>query len=140
MNKKQKIKFILVFAIAYALLLLLGVFVFGSLLVGLEEKLVHLLLGNYVNYQVFDFVVYCSGIVSVSAYLGVIVGFWVIKQKTNYKVVLVSIILLFVINLLRIIVVMLSEKIGWHQSVHVMSWFFMALVIVWLIKISMKKK
>lgn len=140
MNKKQKIKFILVFAAAYALLLLLGVFVFGSLLVGIEEKIIHLLLGSSVNYQAFDFVVYCSGIVSVSAYLGVIAGFLALKQKTNYKVVLASVLLLFLINLLRIMLVMLSEKIGWHQGVHMMSWFLMALVIVWLIKISMKKK
>ncbi|HOZ35806.1 MAG TPA: hypothetical protein PLK55_02385 [archaeon] len=140
MNKKQKIKFILVFIVAYALLLLLGVFVFGSLLVGLEEKLIHLLLGSSVNYGAFDFVVYCSGIVSVSAYLGVIVGFLAIKQKINHKVVLVGILLLFLINLLRIMLVMLSEKIGWHNGVHVISWFLMLFMILWLIKISMEKK
>lgn len=140
MNKKQKIKFILAFAVAYTLLLLLGVFVFGSLLVGIEEKIIHLLLCSSVNYSAFDFVVYCSGIVSVSAYLGVIAGFRVVKQKTNYKVVLASILLLFLINILRIMLVMLSEKIGWHQTVHVISWFLMALVIVWLIKISAKRK
>lgn len=138
MNKKQKIQFLVVFIVAYALLLLIGIFVFGKMLVGVEEKIIRLLLGNSVNYEAFDFVVYCSGIVSVSAYLGVITGFLATKHKVNYKVVLASVLLLFFINLLRIMLVMLSEKIGWHHSVHVISWFLMGIAILWLIKYSIK--
>lgn len=139
MKNKQKIRFIFIFAATYALLLLLGIFVFGNILIAIEEKTIHLILGNFVNYQAFDFVVYCSGIVSIAAYLGVIVGFLAIKQKLNKRLVWISVILLYLINLLRIIIVMLSEKIGLHKELHVFSWFLMALVIVWLIKISTKK-
>ncbi len=138
MDKKQKIKFIVVFIVIYALLLLIGVFVFGNVLVGLEEKIIHFLLGNSVNYEAFEFVVYCSGIVSVSAYLGVISGFLAIKQKVKSKMVWVGVILLFLINILRIMLVMLSEKVGWHHTTHVMSWFLMVFVILWLIKKSLK--
>ncbi|HPV66100.1 MAG TPA: hypothetical protein PK655_01455 [archaeon] len=138
MDKKQKIKFIVVFIVIYALLLLIGVFVFGNVLVGLEEKIIHLLLGNSVNYEAFEFVVYCSGIVSVSAYLGVISGFLAIKQKVKSKMVWVGVILLFLINILRIMLVMLSERAGWHHTTHVMSWFLMVFVILWLIKKSLK--
>lgn len=138
MDKKQKIKFIVVFIVIYALLLLIGVFVFGNALVGLEEKIIHFLLGNSVNYEAFEFVVYCSGIVSVSAYLGVISGFLAIKQKVKSKMVWVGVILLFLINILRIMLVMLSEKVGWHHTTHVMSWFLMVLVILWQIKKSLK--
>lgn len=138
MDKKQKIKFIVVFIVIYALLLLIGVFVFGNVLVGLEKKIIHFLLGNSVNYEAFEFVVYCSGIVSVSAYLGVIAGFLAIKQKVKSKMVWVGVILLFLINILRIMLVMLSEKVGWHHTTHVMSWFLMVFVILWLIKKSLK--
>ncbi|HRS42262.1 MAG TPA: hypothetical protein P5530_00050 [Candidatus Diapherotrites archaeon] len=138
MDKKQKIKFIVVFIVIYALLLLIGVFVFGNALVGLEEKIIHFLLGNSVNYEAFEFVVYCSGIVSVSAYLGVIAGFLAIKQRVDCKMVWAGVILLFLINILRIMLVMLSEKVGWHHTTHVMSWFLMVLVILWQIKKSLK--
>lgn len=138
MDKKQKIKFLVVFIVAYALLLLLGIFIFGKVLVGVEEKIIRLILGTSVNYKAFDFVVYCSGIVSVSAYLGVITGFLATKHKVNYKVVLASVLLLFFINLLRIMLVMLAEKIGWQHSVHVISWFLMGIAILWLIKYSIK--
>jgi exosortase/archaeosortase family protein len=117
---------------------LIGVFVFGNALVGLEEKIIHFLLGNSVNYEAFEFVVYCSGIVSVSAYLGVIAGFLAIKQRVDCKMVWAGVILLFLINILRIMLVMLSEKVGWHHTTHVMSWFLMVLVILWQIKKSLK--
>ncbi|MFA5745314.1 MAG: hypothetical protein WCX82_00745 [archaeon] len=139
MNTKEKIIFIVSFVVAYALLLLLGVYVFGNFLVSGEEKIVHLILQNSVNYQAFDFVVYCSGIVSISAYLGVVIGFWVVTVKPKLKLVLASVIVLLLVNLLRIIAVMLSEKIGIEEPLHVFSWFLMGAVIVWLIKISYKK-
>jgi exosortase/archaeosortase family protein len=138
MKKKDKIIFVISFAVFYSLLLILGILVFGNLLLGIEEKIIYLLLGNSVNYNAFDFVVYCSGIVSIAAYLGVIFGFLVVRIKPVLKVVIASIILLWVINLLRIIIVLLSEKIGLERSTHVLSWFLMGAVVVWAIKISNK--
>jgi exosortase/archaeosortase family protein len=140
MNTKEKIRFILVFFISYFLFLAIGVFIFGNFLVGLEEKLIFWLLGNNVNYEAFDFVVYCSGIVSVSAYLGVIIALKTIKQKISNKAIAVSTIVLFLVNLLRIIVVMLSEKAGLHQELHIISWFLMLFVVVWLVKITSQKQ
>ena len=139
MNTKEKIRFILVFFVSYFLLLAIGVFIFGNFLVGLEEQIIFWLLGNGVNYEAFDFVVYCSGIVSISAYLGVVVALKAIKQKTPLKLVVASVIILFLLNLLRIMLVMLSEKIGLHNPLHVASWFLMLFAIVWLVKIGVQK-
>jgi exosortase/archaeosortase family protein len=139
MNTKEKIRFILIFFVSYFLLLAIGVFIFGTFLVGLEEQIIYFLLGNTVNYEAFDFVVYCSGIVSVSAYLGVIIALRSIKQKIELKLTLACVIILFLVNLLRIMLVMLSEKIGLHEPLHVISWFLMLFMILWLIKISYRK-
>lgn len=140
MNTKEKIRFILVFFVSYFLLLAIGVFIFGNLLIGLEEQIIYVLLKDAVNYEAFDFVVYCSGIVSISAYLGVVVALKAIKQKLSWTPILLSIIVLFLVNLLRIIVVMLSEKVGWHQQMHILSWFLMLFVVVWLVKITFQKQ
>lgn len=139
MNTKEKIRFILIFFVSYFLLLAIGVFIFGNFLVGLEEQIIYFLLGNTVNYEAFDFVVYCSGIVSVSAYLGVIIALRSIKQKIELKLTLACVIILFLVNSLRIMLVMLSEKIGLHEPLHVISWFLMLFMILWLIKISYRK-
>jgi len=139
MNTKDKLIFIISFVITYYLLLLLGVYVFGNFLVRIEEQLIHLVLRNSVNYQAFDFVVYCSGIVSISAYLGVVIGFWIVNVKPKLKLVLASAVVLLLVNILRIIAVMLSEKIGVEELLHVASWFLMGALIIWLIKISYKK-
>ena len=139
MDTKEKIRFILVFFVSYFLFLAIGVFIFGNFLIGLEEKLIFWFLGNGVNYNAFDFVVYCSGIVSISAYLGVVAALKTINQKMSGKVVVTSVFVLFLINLLRIMLVMLSERIGIHQELHIISWFLMLFVVVWLIKISYRK-
>ena len=139
MKTKEKIRFIVTFFISYFLFLAISVFVFGNFLVGLEEQIIYFLLKDTVNYQAFDFVVYCSGIVSVSAYLGVVVALRTIKEKIDLKLVVASVIILFLLNILRIMVVMLSESWGLHEPLHVISWFVMLFVIVWLIKISLKK-
>jgi len=138
MNIKEKLNFIFVFIITYTLLLLLGIYVFGNTLLGFEENLIHLVLGNFVNYSNFSFVVYCSGIVSMAAYLGVIAGFLAIRLKILYKVVIANIIVLWLINLFRIIAVMLSDTIGLTKIIHIFSWFFMAIIIIWMIEITVK--
>jgi len=140
MNTKEKIKFILVFFISYFLLLAIGVFVFGNFLVGIEKQIIFWLLENNVNYEAFDFVVYCSGIVSISAYLGIVIALGVIKQKQSWKAIVLCVIVLFLVNLLRIIVVMLSEKVGWHHALHIIFWFLMLFVVVGLIKITSQKQ
>ncbi len=139
MKTKEKIRFIVAFFISYFLFLAIGVFVFGNFLVGLEEQIIYFLLKDSVNYQAFDFVVYCSGIVSVSAYLGVVVALRTIKEKISLKQVVASVIILFLLNLLRIMLVMLSEKIRLHNPLHVASWFLMLFVVVWLVKIGVQK-
>lgn len=139
MKTKEKIRFIVAFFISYFLFLAIGVFVFGNFLVGLEEQIIYFLLKDSVNYQAFDFVVYCSGIVSVSAYLGVVVALRTIKEKISLKQVVASVIILFLLNLLRIMLVMLSEKIRLHNPLHVVSWFVMLFVVVWLVKIGVQK-
>lgn len=141
MNTKQKIKIILKFSFLYFLMLFVLVFIFGNYLLGIEEKIIYFLLKENINYEAFEFVVYCSGVVSVSAYLAGVISLTNKENlKERVKPVVVSVILLFMINLLRIIVVMLSEKLNLQHTVHIISWFFMLFVVVYLIEISLREK
>ncbi len=136
MSPKEKAKFIVVFFASYFLLLGVTIYAFGDWLASSEENLIIALLGKTVNYSAFEFVPYCSGLVSVSAYLGVCMALLSIKQKVLARRVVIGVGILFLANVLRLIAVLLSEKIGLVQGVHVFSWFFMFVVIVWLAEMS----
>lgn len=137
---QKKIKFILAFFIAYFLFLFLGVYVFGGFFMLVEEQIIFGLLKNNVNYKAFEFVVYCTGIVSVAAYLGCVVALLLVNQRVRALPVVASVIVLFLANLLRIMLVMLSEKVGIHRELHVISWFLMFFVVVLLIYLTFQKQ
>lgn len=136
-NKKKKIKFIVFFIISYILLIIL-LNPIGQKLVLLQKDLIYLIFGNYFNYQNFVFVPFCSGLVSISAFVSVIIGLKVIKIKTNNLIAFLSIIFLFLINIFRLILILLIEKISnsilLTEITHIFSWFFMAVIILLLIK------
>jgi len=136
MSPKEKARFIVVFFASYFLLLGVTIYALGDWLASSEGNLIIALLGKTVNYSAFEFVSYCSGLVSVSAYLGVCMALISIKQKVLARRVAIGVGILFLANILRLIAVLLSEKIGIVQVVHVLSWFFMFVVIVWLAEMS----
>lgn len=137
LNKYLKIKFVVSFIISYILLIILFNPI-GQKLVILQKDLIYLLFGNYFNYQNFVFVPFCSGLISLSVYFSVIIGLKIIKIKTKNRMIFLSIVSLFLLNILRLIFILFIEKISnsvlLTETAHIFSWFFMAVIILLLIK------
>lgn len=137
MNKNNINKFIITFIIIYIVLTLTTTPI-GEKLIIIQRDLIFLVFGNYFNYHNFIFVPFCSGIVSISVLLSTIISFKVIKQKISFFWTILSIILLFFINIIRLIFILFVEKISNSYILtevgHVLSWFFMAIIIIQLIK------
>ncbi len=136
-NNINKIKFIITFIIIYILLTLTTTPI-GEKLIIIQRDLIFLVFGNYFNYHNFIFVPFCSGIVSISVLLSTIISFKVIKKKISFFWTILSIILLFFINIIRLIFILFAEKISnsyiLTEISHILSWFFMAIIIILLIK------
>lgn len=137
MNKNNINKFIITFIIIYIVLTLTTTPI-GEKLIIIQRDLIFLVFGNYFNYHNFIFVPFCSGIVSISVLLSTIISFKVIKKKISFFWTILSIILLFFINIIRLIFILFVEKISNSYILtevgHVLSWFFMAIIIIILIK------
>lgn len=136
-NNINKIKFIITFIIIYIVLTLTTTPI-GEKLIIIQRDLIFLVFGNNFNYHNFIFVPFCSGIVSISVLLSTIISFKVIKQKISFFWTILSIILLFFINIIRLIFILFAEKISnsyiLTEISHILSWFFMAIIIILLIK------
>jgi len=144
-NRKEKITFIIAFILAYFLLLTLGLALFGKGLMNFEIGIIKSIISTQINYDSFVFVGECSGIVAISCYLAIIIGLFVIKQyRKNIKwiTVIYSCIILFIWNIIRIVIVLLSERISFSfaEVSHVLLWFVTFLIIVWLTIKSLRKK
>jgi len=144
-DRKEKISFIITFIISYFLLLTIGLAFFGKALINLEIDIIKSILCISINYDSFVFVGECSGVVAISCYLAIILGLYIIKQyRKNIKWinVLYFCILLFIWNIIRIVLVLLSERISFSfaKVAHVIFWFVTFLIIVWLTIKSVKKK
>ena len=137
LNKYLKIKFVISFIISYILLIIL-LNPIGQKLVLFQKDLIYLLFGDYLNYQNFVFVPFCSGLISLSVYFSVIIGLKIIKIKTKNSIIFLSIASLLLINILRLILILVIEKISnsilLTEITHIFSWFFMAVIILLLIK------
>ena len=136
-NNINKIKFIITFIIIYIILTLTTTPI-GEKLIIIQRDLIFLVFGNYFNYHNFIFVPFCSGIVSISVLLSTVISFKVIKKKISFFWTILSIILLFFINIIRLIFILFIEKISNSYVLtevgHILSWFFMAIIIIILIK------
>ena len=136
-NNINKIKFIITFIIIYIILTLTTTPI-GEKLIIIQRDLIFLVFGNYFNYHNFIFVPFCSGIVSISVLLSTVISFKVIKKKISFFWTILSIIFLFFINIIRLIFILFVEKISNSYILtevgHVLSWFFMAIIIILLIK------
>jgi len=141
-TRLEKIKFIIWFVIIYSVLLLIGLKWFGNALIKLDTLVIKQVLGNIINYNSFIFVPECSGVVAIYAYLAIVLGLIIVKYKVDWKWIINSVILLGIWNIIRIIIVVLSEKISFSlaQVLHVTFWFITGIIIVLLAIKSLKKK
>jgi exosortase/archaeosortase family protein len=142
-TKNKKYFFIFYFLVIYTLLSILFLKTIGQNLINLWEYLIRVIFGNVFNYQAFIFVPECSGVISISIYLGIIFAARIAYLKRiKIKQALSSIILLIVTNFLRLLIVLTTEKLGVvvAKVTHVVSWFLIGLVILYLALNSFKNK
>jgi len=141
-NFEQKVIFIISFVIIYFLLLFISLRYFANHLILIQINLIKNLFGGFFNYNSFVFVAECSGVVSITAYLSAILGLLVVKVKGyfNYRVLLFTVSLL-VINFIRLILVLFSEKVSFDfaKFTHIFFWFIMGIAIIFFILNSRQK-
>ena len=141
LNKEKKIIFTLVFIITYVLLVII-LNPIGQKLVLLQKDIIFFLFKEYFNYHNFIFVPFCSGIISIAVYSAIVVGLKTIKIKISNKFALLSIFILFITNVMRLALILLIEKISNNkiltETTHILTWFFMTIIILFLIKKTIK--
>jgi len=137
----EKIKFIIWFTIIYTVFLAFGLSLLGKFLLKIDEEVIKFLFGNIINYNSFIFVSECSGIVSISAYLAIVLGLIITKYKMSWKWIIGSIVILWAWNIIRILIVVISEKASFAlaQILHIVFWFITGIIIVLLAIKSLKK-
>jgi len=138
---QKQIKFILYFSIIFIGLMIIGLKTIAQPLINLQVNIIKQLFGVYFNYQSFVFVVECSGWISISAFIAVILALSTIKIKINYNRATIYTLLLLIINLIRLIVILFLEKtsIVLAEIAHIVLWFVMVVIIILLIIKSIKK-
>jgi hypothetical protein len=139
--KNQKYLFIIYFIIVYTLLNILFLNTIAINLINLWEYIIKHLFGNLFNYQAFIFVPVCSGVISLSIYLGIIIaGKIAYLKKVKIKSVLYTVLLLWLVNLLRLIIVLSAEKLSLTLAkiTHIVSWFIVGAIILYLALKSFK--
>ncbi len=138
---KKTINFIIYFTIIYTLLSFIFLKTIATPLINLWEYLIRSIFGDFLNYEPFIFVPICSGVISISVYIGIITSSKItLNKNSKIKWVLSSVLLLWVANFLRILLVLLAEKISLSVSkiAHILFWFTMGLVILYLILKTLK--
>lgn len=142
-ERKKLLMFVIYFTVIYSLLSFIFLKTIASPLINLWEYLIRGIFGDFFNYEPFIFVPICSGVISISVYLGLIISVnYSLKKKNDIKWVLLSVILIWVANFLRLLLVLVAEKISmtFAKAAHVLSWFLMGAVILYLALKTFKKK
>jgi exosortase/archaeosortase family protein len=140
--KKQEYLFIFYFLIIYTLLSILFLQTIATNFINLWEYLIKIVFGNFFNYQAFIFVPECSGVISIAIYLGIVIAAKITYyKKIDIKRLLGSINLLLLANFIRLLIVLSSEKLSLSVAkvTHVVFWFLMGLVILYLAMKSFRK-
>jgi len=140
--KKELTYFIIYFSIIYTILSILFLNTIASPLINLWEQVIKTIFGSYLNYEPFVFVPICSGVISIAVYLGIIIsGKISLKRSVDIKLVLLSVLFIWFVNLLRLIIVILSEKVSltFAKIVHITSWFLVGVIILYLSLETFKK-
>ncbi len=141
-TRLEKIKFVIWFVVLYSVLLTIGLKLIGKMLIKIDVWIIERVLGNIINYNSFVFVPECSGVVAISAYLAIVIALMITKYRLNWKCIIGSMIILGIWNLIRIIIVVYSEKISFSLAkvLHVVFWFITGIIIMLLAIKSLKKK
>ncbi len=145
MDKKGKklLMFVIYFTVIYSLLSFIFLKSIATPLINLWEYLIKSIFDNFFNYEPFIFVPVCSGVISIAIYLGItFAGKISFKKKLDIKWVLFSVLLIWIVNFLRLLLVLLAEKISLQVAkiTHVASWFVVGLIIHSLVLKTFEKK
>jgi exosortase/archaeosortase family protein len=133
MKINKKYLFIIYFIVLYIILSFILLKTIAKPLINLWEYLIKSVFLNYFNYSSFIFVPACSGVISTAIYLSIVFSIkYSFRKKVNYKALFKSILLLWSINLLRIVFVLWTEKASFAlaKTAHVVSWFIIGIFIL----------
>lgn len=142
-EKRKLIIFLIGFILIYFILSFILLKTIATPIVSLWEYIIKGIFKDYFNYEPFIFVPICSGVISISVYLGIIISSKIAKiKKIEIKWVLLSVLLIWLANFLRIILVLWSEKLGlvFTKITHNLSWFLVGAVILYLALKTFKKE
>jgi exosortase/archaeosortase family protein len=140
-NKKTYL-FLLYFIVLYSFLSIILLKTIGEPLIVFLEMIIRSIFKDLINYEAFIFVPICSGVISISIYLSIVFSWkYAFKKKVRYMVVVGSVLFLWLANLLRLVMVLFSEKVGltFAKTMHVTSWFLIGAIILYLSLNSFKK-
>ncbi|MFH0905755.1 MAG: hypothetical protein V1824_00275 [archaeon] len=150
-NNKEKISFLIWFIVIYALLLIISISLISNHLMAIQENIIrYLLMNSKINYENYIFTSYCSGIVSIATFLSIILALEIITIRKNIKKkdkarkiksIIIAIIILFLFNIIRLIIILLFGNIslGLSEIAHYLSWIVMGIVVLLLIRNYAKK-
>jgi len=147
-TKNQKSKFIISFFIFYSALLLIFLKLsinnqlISNYLLLFEKNILYLINHALLSTQAFVLVPECSGVVSISVYLALVFALASIKRFTNWLIVIKNILIIWLANLLRILIILLigESNLSLAKVLHVILWFILGLLVFWLVYINEKKK
>ena len=147
-TKNQKSKFIISFFIIYSVLLLIFLKthinqqLISNHLLFLEENIIYLINPSLLGLQAFVLVPECTGIVSISVYFALVFALLSIRRFTKWFVVIKNIIIIWIANLLRIIIILMigQTNILLAKVLHVILWFILGLLVFWLVYTNEKNK
>lgn len=147
-TKNQKSKFIISFFIFYSVLLLIFLKLsinnqlISNYLLLFEKNILYLINHALLSTQAFVLVPECSGVVSISVYLALVFALASIKRFTNWLIVIKNILIIWLANLLRILIILLigESNLSLAKVLHVILWFILGLLVFWLVYINEKKK
>ena len=147
-TKNQKSKFIISFFIFYSVLLLIFLKLsinnqlISNYLLLFEKNILYLINHALLSTQAFVLVPECSGVVSISVYLALIFALASIKRFTNWLIIIKNILIIWLANLLRILIILLigESNLSLAKVLHVILWFILGLLVFWLVYINEKRK
>jgi exosortase/archaeosortase family protein len=139
---KKTYLFLFYFIVLYSFLSIILLKTIGEPLIVFLEMIIRNIFNDLINYEAFVFVPICSGVISTSIYLSIVFSWkYAFKKKVKYMVVVGSVLFLWLANLLRLVLVLFSEKVGlaFAKTMHVASWFLIGAIILYLSLNSFKK-
>jgi len=147
-TKNQKSKFIISFFIFYSVLLLIFLKLsvnnqlISNYLLLFEKNILYLINHALLSTQAFVLVPECSVVVSISVYLALVFALASIKRFTNWLIVIKNILIIWLANLLRILIILLigESNLSLAKVLHVILWFILGLLVFWLVYINEKRK